>query len=163
MRRAAAVVLPSTYGEGIPRSLIEAAAAGVPIITTDTPGCRDAVLAGASGFLCPANAPDALAAAMMELLSRPQLVRAMGAMGRRLAGPDQHISLDGPLDGEFRRPLPLSLRVARFREGRRKRVTKGLGVPDRHQASVGAVDRLLPPKQRKRPISQQVHAVTSPI
>ena len=85
MRRAAAVVLPSTYGEGIPRSLIEAAAAGVPIITTDTPGCRDAALAGASGFLCPANAPDALAAAMMELLSRPQLVRAMGAMGRRLA------------------------------------------------------------------------------
>jgi glycosyltransferase involved in cell wall biosynthesis len=85
MRRSIAVVLPSTYGEGIPRSLIEAAAAGVPIITTDTPGCRDAVLAGASGFLCPANAPEALAAAMVELLSRPQLVREMGATGRRLA------------------------------------------------------------------------------
>ena len=85
MRQAAAVVLPSTYGEGVPRSLIEAAAAGVPIITTDTPGCRDAVLSGASGFLCPANAPEELAAAMVKLLSRPELVRAMGAAGRRLA------------------------------------------------------------------------------
>ena len=85
IRQAAAVVLPSTYGEGVPRSLIEAAAAGVPIITTDTPGCRDAVLSGASGFLCPANAPEELAAAMMKLLSRPELVRAMGAAGRRLA------------------------------------------------------------------------------
>ena len=85
IRQAAAVVLPSTYGEGVPRSLIEAAAAGVPIITTDTPGCRDAVLSGASGFLCPANAPEELAAAMVKLLSRPELVRAMGAAGRRLA------------------------------------------------------------------------------
>ena len=85
MRQAAAVVLPSTYGEGVPRSLIEAAAAGVPIITTDTPGCRDALLPGASGFLCPANAPEELAAAMVKLLSRSELVRAMGATGRRLA------------------------------------------------------------------------------
>ena len=85
MRRAAAVVLPSSYGEGVPRSLIEAAAAGVPIITTDTAGCRDTVVPGGSGFLCRANAPEELAVAMVELLSRPDLVRAMGATGRRLA------------------------------------------------------------------------------
>jgi glycosyltransferase involved in cell wall biosynthesis len=82
---AAAVVLPSSYGEGVPRSLTEAAAAGVPIITTDTPGCRDTVLPGESGFLCRAGAPEELAAAMAELLRRPELVRAMGAAGRRLA------------------------------------------------------------------------------
>jgi glycosyltransferase involved in cell wall biosynthesis len=85
MRRAAAVVLPSSYGEGVPRSLTEAAAAGSPIITTDTPGCRDAVLPGASGFVCSAGAPQEIAAAMIELLRRPELVREMGARGRVLA------------------------------------------------------------------------------
>jgi glycosyltransferase involved in cell wall biosynthesis len=85
MRRAAAVVLPSSYGEGVPRSLTEAAAAGVPIITTGTPGCRDTVLPGESGFVCRANAPEELASAMVELLRRPELVQAMGAAGRRLA------------------------------------------------------------------------------
>ena len=79
------LVLEGVQSARLSRSLIEAAAAGVPIITTDTPGCRDAVLSGASGFLCPANAPEELAAAMVKLLSRPELVRAMGAAGRRLA------------------------------------------------------------------------------
>ena len=85
MRHAAAVVLPSTYGEGVPRSLIEAAAAGTPIITTDTPGCRDTVLANESGFICRANAPEDLAAAMLELLQRPDLVRTMGMSARQVA------------------------------------------------------------------------------
>ena len=85
MRKAVAVVLPSSYGEGLPRSLIEAAAAGVPIITTDTPGCRDAVVPDVSGLLCPANAPAEFAAAMVKLLSQPKLARMMGAAGRRLA------------------------------------------------------------------------------
>lgn len=85
IRQAAAVVLPSTYGEGIPRSLIEASAAGVPIITTDTAGCRDAVLPAVSGFICRANAPKDLAAAMMELLRQPDMIARMGSAGRQLA------------------------------------------------------------------------------
>jgi glycosyltransferase involved in cell wall biosynthesis len=84
MRAAAAVVLPSR-AEGVPRTLIEAAAAGAPIITTDTPGCRDTVIDQVSGFLCALNAPGELAAAMARLLSEPQLIIEMGRAGRELA------------------------------------------------------------------------------
>jgi glycosyltransferase involved in cell wall biosynthesis len=85
MRAAAAVVLPSSYAEGVPRTLIEAAAAGAPIITTDTPGCRDTVIDQVSGFLCSLAAPAELAAAMAKLLDEPQLIVEMGRAGRELA------------------------------------------------------------------------------
>jgi glycosyltransferase involved in cell wall biosynthesis len=85
MRTAAAVVLPSYYGEGVPRCLIEAAAAGTPIITTDMPGCRDTVTPDQSGFLCPPRAPDRLADAMNALLASPCSITSMGREGRRLA------------------------------------------------------------------------------
>jgi glycosyltransferase involved in cell wall biosynthesis len=84
MRAAAAVVLLSE-AEGAPRTLIEAAAAGAPIITTDAPGCRDTVIAGKSGFLCPLNAPEQVAAAMARLLEEPDLIATMGRAGRDLA------------------------------------------------------------------------------
>jgi glycosyltransferase involved in cell wall biosynthesis len=84
MRSAAAVVLLSR-AEGVPRTLIEAAAAGAPIITTDTPGCRDTVVDRESGFLCALNAPDQAAAAMARLLDDPELISRMGRAGRELA------------------------------------------------------------------------------
>jgi glycosyltransferase involved in cell wall biosynthesis len=85
MLSAAAVVLPSDYSEGVPRTLIEAAAAGAPIITTDSPGCRDTVIDQMSGFLCPLNAPAELAKAMARLLDEPHLIIEMGRAGRELA------------------------------------------------------------------------------
>lgn len=85
MRSAAAVVLPSYYPEGVPRTLIEAAAAGAPIITTDMPGCRDTVIPGRSGFLVAPRAPDEIAAAMSALLDDPELLAGMAAAGRELA------------------------------------------------------------------------------
>src|SRR5918996_1673514 len=90
MRAAAAVILPSYYREGVPRALIEAAAAGVPVITTDLPGCRDTVIDGGSGFLVPPRAPERLAAAMAELLLDPERIAAMGREARRLAGATLH-------------------------------------------------------------------------
>ena len=84
MRTAAAVVLASR-AEGVPRTLIEAAAAGAPIITTDTPGCRDTVIDQVSGFVCALNAPGELAAAMARLLDEPGLIIEMGRAGRELA------------------------------------------------------------------------------
>ena len=84
MRSAAAVVLPSR-AEGVPRTLIEAAAAGAPIITTDTPGCRDTVIDRVSGFLCAPDAPAELAGAMARLLDEPQRIIEMGRAGRQLA------------------------------------------------------------------------------
>lgn len=62
---ASCVVLPSCYGEGVPRSLLEACATGRPVITTDNPGCRDVVDHGVNGFMVPVRDPEALADAML--------------------------------------------------------------------------------------------------
>ncbi|WP_085784643.1 glycosyltransferase family 4 protein [Candidatus Nucleicultrix amoebiphila] len=76
-------LLPS-YREGLPRSLLEAAAAGKPIITTDTPGCREIVQDGVNGFLVPIKNPQALANALERLIDDKQLRQKMGQKGREL-------------------------------------------------------------------------------
>lgn len=76
--------LPS-YREGLPKSLIEAAACGRPIITTDVPGCRDVIKPGISGILVPIKDEVALAGAIQELVENPIKRRSMGAAGRKLA------------------------------------------------------------------------------
>ncbi len=79
------VTLPSSYREGVPKILLEAAASGRPIITTDTPGCREIVRHGENGLLVPPNDPDALAAAINTLLDDPALRVRMGARSRVIA------------------------------------------------------------------------------
>lgn len=79
---ASCVVLPS-YREGAPRTLIEAAAMGRPIITTDVPGCRSVVEDGVTGFLCAARSGESLAQACLKFLSLRDEARAtMGRLGR---------------------------------------------------------------------------------
>jgi glycosyltransferase involved in cell wall biosynthesis len=81
--RADCVVLPS-YREGIPRSLLEAAAMSKPIITTDVSGCRDVVTDGVNGFLCRLGDVDDLARCMEKMASLTPTQRdAMGLAGRR--------------------------------------------------------------------------------
>lgn len=77
-------VLPS-YREGLPKSLVEAAACGRAVVTTDVPGCRDAIEPGVSGLLVPVRDAQALADAVLRLASDGALRREMGAAGRRLA------------------------------------------------------------------------------
>lgn len=79
------IVLPS-YREGMPLSLLEAAAMGKPLIATDTPGCRDIIKNGVNGFLCrPANA-GSLAEAMKKMITLSLAERkAMGHIGRSIA------------------------------------------------------------------------------
>ncbi len=86
------VCLPSYYGEGLPKVLIEAAACGRAIVTTDVPGCRAAVRNGENGLLVPPRDPDALAEAMATLLQSPSLRARMGVRGREIA--EQEFSLD---------------------------------------------------------------------
>jgi glycosyltransferase involved in cell wall biosynthesis len=74
-------VLPS-YREGVPRSLLEAAACGLPIITTDVPGCREVVQHGVNGFLIPPRNAPALAASIRRLYERPEERVRMGRAGR---------------------------------------------------------------------------------
>ncbi len=83
--RSAAVVLPS-YREGLPRTLLEAAAMGRPLIATDVPGCREVAREGVTGFLCKEKDPSSLAAAMRRLASTAYEERvAMGARARAMA------------------------------------------------------------------------------
>lgn len=77
-------VLPS-YGEGMPRTVLEALATGRPIITTDTRGCRETVHPRENGFLVPVGDPAGLASAMMEFFKRPDLLAPMSRKSRELA------------------------------------------------------------------------------
>jgi glycosyltransferase involved in cell wall biosynthesis len=61
------LVLPSHGGEGVPRVLLEAAAMGRPAISNDVPGCRDAVIPGQTGYLCPPHNVPALIDAMRQI------------------------------------------------------------------------------------------------
>ena len=85
LRKSHIVCLPSYYREGIPRILIEAAACGRPIITTDEPGCREVVRHNENGILIPARSSSALAAAIRTLLEDQELRRRLGQRGREIA------------------------------------------------------------------------------
>ena len=74
--------LPSSYGEGLPKSLLEAAACGLPIVTTDAPGCREVVRDGVNGLLVPVRDAAALAAALRKLIDDAALRRRMGEQSR---------------------------------------------------------------------------------
>ena len=77
------VVLPS-YREGLPRTLLEAAAMGKPLIATDVPGCRHLVEHGVNGLLCAVRDADSLADAMSTMLrSTPERRSEWGGAGRR--------------------------------------------------------------------------------
>ena len=79
------VVLPSYYGEGVPKVLLEAAACGRAIVTTDHPGCRDAIKPNETGLLVPTKNADALADAISFLIENPSVSKRMGFAAREFA------------------------------------------------------------------------------
>jgi len=80
---AEAVVLPSYYREGLSRALLEAASMARPVVTTDLPGCREAVVDGVTGFLCAPRDPVSLAEAIDRVAAlSPEEWRAMGNAAR---------------------------------------------------------------------------------
>lgn len=82
LAQASIACLPS-YREGLPKSLLEAMAAGLPCVTTDVPGCREAVRHDDNGLLVPARDASALAEAIAHLLAHRELAQKMGARGRQ--------------------------------------------------------------------------------
>lgn len=84
LQKATIVTLPTYYPEGVPKILIEAAATGKPLITTDRPGCNDIVRDCDNGILIPEKNCDALANAIILLLKNPNLRDLYGNNGRKL-------------------------------------------------------------------------------
>lgn len=78
-------IMPSYYPEGVPKVLLEAAACGTPVITTDHPGCRDAVLNKETGILVEPRNSDAIIKAILYMLDDPNILDKMGKAGRKLA------------------------------------------------------------------------------
>ena len=83
LHRTNCFVLPSFYREGVPRSLLEAGSCGLPLITTDSVGCRETVLDGINGFLVEPRSIDSLIQAMIKMITMPLEERiAMGVASR---------------------------------------------------------------------------------
>lgn len=78
-------VLPTYYREGIPRSILEALSIGMPIITTDTPGCRETISNQKNGYLIPPKDQEALTNAMRQFLTNPEQIEHMGTASNTLA------------------------------------------------------------------------------
>lgn len=84
IERSMVFVFPSYYREGTPRCVLEAMSMGRPIITTDSPGCRETVIKGENGFLVPPRDAQAVATAMQHFLDDPKLASQMGQASIRL-------------------------------------------------------------------------------
>ncbi|HJU15629.1 MAG TPA: glycosyltransferase family 4 protein [Stellaceae bacterium] len=111
-RRAAIALLPSTYGEGVPKTLLEAAACARPLIAADVPGCREVVRPGTTGLLVPPRDTAALAAAIAALAVDPARRRALGEAARAL------VTRDFAIPVVARDTLALYRTLLREREGR---------------------------------------------
>lgn len=92
------VVLPS-HREGLPKVLIEADACARAVVTTDVPGCRDAIEPGKSGLLVPVKDSVALADAIQCLIEDPELCQKMGQAGRALA--EREFSIEKIVDAHL--------------------------------------------------------------
>lgn len=91
LNMASIACLPTFYGEGVPKALIEAMASSRAIVTTDIPGCRELVAGGRSGILVPPRDVPALSAALESLILDPDRCRQMGTAGRLMV--EQSLSL----------------------------------------------------------------------
>ncbi len=105
---AADVFVLSSRQEGFPITILEAMAAGRPVIAPDVGGCAEAVVHGETGLIVPPEAPEALGEAIITLLNDPQRAREMGAAGRERVEAEftvdrmveQHLELyDSLIDG----------------------------------------------------------------
>ena len=74
-----------SYREGIPRVLLEAASMGLPIVTTDSPGCNEVVEHGVNGYLVPVRDSEALSQAIIRMIELPELRQRFGRVSRQRA------------------------------------------------------------------------------
>jgi glycosyltransferase involved in cell wall biosynthesis len=94
------MVLPTYYREGLPKTLLEASAAGLPMIASDIAGCREVVTDEVNGLLVPPRQVAPLAAAMLRMGEDPDLRERCGRAARRKA--EAVFSVDDVVDHTFR-------------------------------------------------------------
>ena len=82
---------PSFYREGVPKSLIEASACGLPLVTTDSVGCRDTVDNKKNGYIVNPHSPGEIANALRKIINNPQKRKKMGEKSRRIAVHDYNV------------------------------------------------------------------------
>ena len=132
-------VLPSFYREGLPRTILEALASARPVITTDLPGCRDAIENGVNGFLVKPRDAEDLARAMVQFANKPELVEAMGAASLELARKTYDVNLvNRQLLGEMNLLRNRDKRGASERAADGTRLATAQGSPGHLHASTGA-------------------------
>jgi len=86
-------VLPTYLREGVPRVLLEAGALGLPLVTTDVPGCREVVRHGENGVLVPERDGQTLASTIFDLLADPARRQRMGRTSRELVTERFHLDI----------------------------------------------------------------------
>lgn len=91
LKKSAIMCFPSYYREGVPKSLIEASSAGLPIVTTDSVGCRDTVENGRNGFTVNIHSPREIARALTKLIEDPKRRKKMGSRSRLIAEKDYDV------------------------------------------------------------------------
>lgn len=96
--------LPTFTHEGLPRSILEAMGMGLPVVTTDIRGCREAVIHQQTGLIVPPQDSEALAEALALLLANPDLRQAFGKAGRHY------------LEAEYNEDMVFQRLIARYRE-----------------------------------------------
>jgi len=97
-------VLASFYGEGLPRTILEAMAVGRPILTTNNVGCREAVVEGVNGKLVEPKSAETLASGMRWFLDNPQQWQAMASASREMAENKYDVRI---VNAEMRRIMDL--------------------------------------------------------
>jgi glycosyltransferase involved in cell wall biosynthesis len=117
LRLADVFAFPTEYREGVPRVLLEAALAGVPIVSTSMPGCCEVIRDGWSGFLVPPHAPELLAARIIDLLRDRKTAQAMASRAEELVA--QTFSLQ----------MIVARHVALYSELLARNVRVGMGDP----------------------------------
>ena len=90
------MIFPSFYMEGLPKSVIDAEAIGLPVITTDWVGCRDTVIDGQNGFLIPIKNSQILAEKIATLVDNPELRKNMGKAARKYA--EENFSIENVIE-----------------------------------------------------------------
>lgn len=93
MQHSSVICLPTMMREGVPMSLIEGAASGKPLLTTDLPGCREIVVDGLNGYLVPAGDERLLAERILYLMSHPGVREEFGRQSRKKAVEEFAVSL----------------------------------------------------------------------